>query len=71
MSCCQVDALSLCARLSKEAALMATAHALRRRDDAQRFTAAECARGAAGGMLLERLLPELAYKMGRAAKYGA
>jgi hypothetical protein len=47
------------------------AGALRRRDNAQRFTAAECARGAAGGMLLERLLPELAYKMGRASKYGA
>ena len=43
----------------------------RRCDSAQCFTAVACARGAAGGMLLERLLPELAYKMGRASKYGA
>lgn len=28
-------------------------------------------RGAAGCILAERLLPEVAYKLGRAAKYGA
>ncbi len=32
----------------------------------------ECSQwGAAGGILLERLLPELAFKLGRASKYGA
>ena len=33
--------------------------------------AAVQAQGAAGCILAERLLPEVAYKLGRAAKYGA
>lgn len=43
-----------------------------RRDEAVRLSAAEAAtRGGGGCALLERLLPELAYKLGRAPKYGA
>ena len=43
----------------------------RRCDSTQELSADACKRGAAGRMLLERLLPELAFKMGRAPKYGA
>ena len=44
----------------------------RRRDEAAQLSAAEAvARGGGGCILLERLLPELAYKLGRAPKYGA
>ncbi|KAK9821225.1 hypothetical protein WJX81_003510 [Elliptochloris bilobata] len=43
-----------------------------RRDMAARLSATEAAeRGGGGCILLERLLPELAYKLGRAPKYGA
>ncbi|KAL6755686.1 hypothetical protein V8C86DRAFT_190507 [Haematococcus lacustris] len=43
-----------------------------RRDRAERFSMQEAeARGAGGTMLIDRLLPELAYKAGAAAKYGA
>jgi hypothetical protein len=43
-----------------------------RRDGCSRLGLAEAwARGGMGPLLLERLLPELAYKMGRAPKYGA
>ncbi len=41
-------------------------------DHAKAFSYEECSQwGAAGGILLERLLPELAFKLGRASKYGA
>ncbi len=43
-----------------------------RRDRAQRLTLGEAlASGGGGALLLEHLLPELAYKLGRAPKYGA
>jgi hypothetical protein len=46
--------------------------AARRRDGAARLSAAEAAaRGGGGCILLERVLPELAFKLGRAPKYGA
>jgi hypothetical protein len=41
-------------------------------DACRQLSLAECSqRGGAGAILAERLLPELAYKMGRAPKYGA
>ena len=41
-------------------------------DNAKAFSYEECSQwGAAGNILLERLLPELAFKLGRASKYGA
>lgn len=43
-----------------------------RRDSARVFSYEEVSKwGAAGQILLERLLPELAFKLGRASKYGA
>jgi hypothetical protein len=42
-----------------------------RRCGAERFSAREARARGEGGVLMERLLPELAYKLGRAAKYGA
>jgi hypothetical protein len=44
----------------------------RRVDNAKRLDLANIVEhGAAGCILAERLLPEVAYKLGRAAKYGA
>ena len=43
-----------------------------RRDSARLFSYEEVSKWGAGGqILLERLLPELAFKLGRASKYGA
>lgn len=42
-----------------------------RQDTSTGFSYEECKKGASGGILLERLLPEIAYKLGRAHKYGA
>lgn len=42
-----------------------------RQDSSKGFSYEECKKGAGGGILLERLLPEIAYKLGRAHKYGA
>ena len=43
-----------------------------RRDSARLFSYEEVSKwGAAGQILLERLLPELTFKLGRASKYGA
>ena len=43
-----------------------------RRDRAAKLSLAEAAaRGGMGAMLLDRLLPEMAYKLARAPKYGA
>ena len=46
--------------------------AVMRRDACARFSLAEvAARGGLGATLADRLLPEIAYKIGRAPKYGA
>jgi hypothetical protein len=42
-----------------------------RQDNSTGFSAEQCKLGAGGGILLERLMPEIAYKLGRAYKYGA
>ena len=42
-----------------------------RQDSSTAFSAEQCKQGAGGGILLERLMPEIAYKLGRAHKYGA
>jgi hypothetical protein len=43
-----------------------------RRDDCNRFSLAECCSSTGVlGLLADRLLPEVAYKLGRAPKYGA
>ncbi len=48
------------------------AHTFLYRDEAGALSLSECVlRGGHGSILVDRLLPELAYKLGRAAKYGA
>ncbi|EIE26640.1 hypothetical protein COCSUDRAFT_59159 [Coccomyxa subellipsoidea C-169] len=42
-----------------------------RQDSSTAFSAEQCKQGGGGGILLERLMPEIAYKLGRAHKYGA
>jgi hypothetical protein len=43
-----------------------------RRDDCTRFSLSDCCSNSGGlALLADRLLPEIAYKLGRAPKYGA